>query len=319
MSISTSCPGRQADHEALENVLNAKIPRTLALLALCLLLGACSTTTRFFYNRLDIVLPWYAERYVDLNGEQRDVLDAQLEEMLEWHRRDELPRYVLLLDDILGRLDGEPTEQDVIELSNLFEDAWIRLRDRALDELLLLGGELRDDQMDEFVESLQKRQDKYERKYLPRDDEEFREEAYDDFAENLEDYLGRLSKAQKAAVEAAVEELIRADDLWLSQRQVWIDRIAQELRREPGWQGRIRQLVRNWESELDDTSTAAYDHNALVVQRAVATVVEMRSDKQDAKLRGKLRSLRDDLEVLHVEGEAELAVTHTRALGSGAL
>jgi hypothetical protein len=32
-------------------------------------LSACSSTT-FFYNRLDIILPWYLERYVDLDREQ---------------------------------------------------------------------------------------------------------------------------------------------------------------------------------------------------------------------------------------------------------
>ena len=38
----------------------------LAAVLLCLL-GACSSTT-FVYNRLDSILPWYLDDYVDLNN-----------------------------------------------------------------------------------------------------------------------------------------------------------------------------------------------------------------------------------------------------------
>jgi hypothetical protein len=39
--------------------------KTFLVLTLFLLSG-CSSTT-FFYNRLDFILPWYLDKYVDLN------------------------------------------------------------------------------------------------------------------------------------------------------------------------------------------------------------------------------------------------------------
>ncbi|MFK8042540.1 DUF6279 family lipoprotein, partial [Congregibacter sp.] len=76
--------------------------------ALLLLLTACSGTT-FVYNRLDIILPWYLDRYVDLDRSQSQVFDAQLEGLLEWHRREELPRYVEFLNTIDEDLKADLT------------------------------------------------------------------------------------------------------------------------------------------------------------------------------------------------------------------
>ena len=61
-----------------------------AAVAGCLLcLTACSGTT-FVYNRLDTILPWYLDDYVELNGTQERQLEEILRPFLNWHRRQEL-------------------------------------------------------------------------------------------------------------------------------------------------------------------------------------------------------------------------------------
>ena len=62
---------------------------TAAVLAM-LFLSAC--TSGFVYNRLDWLIPWYVDGYVDLTRAQRDVLRAQLEPRLAWDREEELAR-----------------------------------------------------------------------------------------------------------------------------------------------------------------------------------------------------------------------------------
>ena len=44
-------------------------PRKFLLIFALLLLGGCSSTT-FIYNRLDFILPWYLDDYVELNRAQ---------------------------------------------------------------------------------------------------------------------------------------------------------------------------------------------------------------------------------------------------------
>ena len=195
---------------------------------------------------------------------------------------------------MLRRLDAPVTAGDVAAVSAAAEAAWYRLRNRALDELLLLGARLDEEQIADFIARLEEKQEDYERRYLRRDDEEYREDARDRLRDNLEDYLGRLDPAQRERVTAAAAALVRSDRLWLAERQRWIDTVRTALERRPGWEARLREEVLNWESRLDAQSTAAYEHNTRSLQTAVADVVDSRSPRQDARLRRKLSRLRRD-------------------------
>ena len=86
--------------------------RGLRLLAGCLLLvtlTGCSAT-QFIYNRVDILVRWYLDDYVSLDREQQARFDDRFDLLIEWHRRDELPGYALLLDDALTILDDDSWE-----------------------------------------------------------------------------------------------------------------------------------------------------------------------------------------------------------------
>ncbi|CAN0596211.1 unnamed protein product [Ectocarpus sp. 12 AP-2014] len=183
-------------------------------------------------------------------------------------------------------------------ITDELELAWFRIRDPGLEELLILGNSLRNDQIEEFVEALSKKQRKYEREYLTRDEAEFREDAYDELREVLEDYLGRLNTAQRQRVREAAAQLHRSDDRWLAERAEWIAVMKLELNRDPGWERRIRYTIFNWEDQLDADTLAIYEHNTQTVQAVIAEVVNSRSEKQDRRLRRKLNGLREDLVLL---------------------
>ena len=65
----------------------------ILLPVLCVLvLSAC--TTSFYYNRLDWLIPWYVDDYIDLSSEQKQSLKVKLEPYLNWHRQEELNNYI---------------------------------------------------------------------------------------------------------------------------------------------------------------------------------------------------------------------------------
>jgi hypothetical protein len=273
----------------------------LALIAVLLVSAGCSTTN-FLYNRLHLIIPWYLDDYVELDRTQRDNLDELLDPFLTWHRREELPHYVELLDGMMASLDQPATADSLAVQSARIEQAWYRLEARAVEWLLTLGEQLSDEQIGDFIAQLRKDQEKYEKKYLSRDEEEYREEVYDNFVDNAQDYLGRLSREQKARASDTLAGMIRADDLWLQERASWIDRLEQTLERQPGWQDRIR-------AELGERDTAAnpeYDRiieqNLEVVHQALADLLNSLSERQDARLRRELVDLRDDLNTLIEQG-----------------
>ena len=280
--------------------------RKSLLVLVLLVVGGCSSTT-FIYNRLDFILPWYLDDYVELNKAQDVFLDEQLAPFLEWHRNEELSSYLDVIDGIDAVLEGPVSAEDIAAISLEFERAWFRLEGRALDWLLALGDELSEEQVGEFLGELWKKQGKYEKKYLDRDDEEYREDSYESLVDSTQDFLGRLDSTQKQLLEDASAQLIRSDAIWLNERADWLRRLEVFMQREAGWQERIRYAVANRSDTVSEQYLQVYDHNLQVIYAALAEVLNSRSDKQDRRLRNRLSELRKDIETMISQGQDRAA------------
>lgn len=274
------------------------------LVVICLVLAflAGCSSTRFFYNRLDFLLPWYLGDYVELDREQGLHLRREVDSLLEWHRRDELPRYLGLLDDVVASLERKLTTDDLVAVTVSVELALQRLQDRALDALLALGAGLDDEQMAALIANLWEQQSEYEEKYLERSDSEYRNEACERLIDNARTYIGRLQRGQKAALRQACDDLQRSDTLWLEARADWLLYLEQVLQREPGWRQRLRRALAARDERMSEEYRAAYSHNFEVIQQAVVTLLNSRSERQDAHLRRKLDKLRRDISALIEQG-----------------
>jgi hypothetical protein len=178
------------------------------------------------------------------------------------------------------------------------EQAWLRLEDEVLDWMFELGADLSNQQIEEFLSVLQEQQKEYEEEYLDRSDEEYLEDSYDNFLDSLQDYLGRLDKNQRASLREASSKLERMDVLWLEERATWLLNMGVLRERAPGWQQKLRDLKAAREDNYSPQYREKYAHNLAVIEGAIATVVNNRSDKQDRRLRKKLKNLRQDLETL---------------------
>ncbi|TDG15827.1 hypothetical protein E2F43_06265 [Seongchinamella unica] len=275
--------------------------RLTILAGLLLSIGGCSSTT-FVYNRLDFIIPWYVGKYVDLTRDQKKFLDAQLAPFLSWHRNEELPLYLGIVDDIELVLEGPVTGAGVAALATSFEEAWLRVEYRGLEWMLALGGQLSRQQMMEFVAELREKQVEYEEEYLSRSDQEYREEAYENLQDSAQDFLGRLDWGQRGILEEAAAQLQRSDAIWLRERARWLDRLEALLQREEGWQEGVREALRNREQTTSEDYRAVYEHNSRVIYQGLATLANTRSDKQDRRLRKRLDDLREDIESLIAAG-----------------
>ncbi|MCB1690721.1 MAG: hypothetical protein KDI33_19645 [Halioglobus sp.] len=267
-----------------------------------LLLAACSSTT-FVYNRLDFLVPWYVDDYVDLNQQQKQYLDGLLEPFLAWHRAQELPDYLKILDSVQDNLDRPQTPEMVAAVFNDFETAWFRLEGRSLDWLLDLGAQLSDAQVAELMEELWERQDDFEEEYLDRTDEEFYEESYENAKNNAHEYLGTLSDAQRDMLRAFSDSLLRSDRAWLAARAQWLTKLGVLLERKPGWQERVREAVAAQRENPSPEYRRVFDHNLQAIYVVIAKLLDGRSERQDRHLRDRLTSLREDLQALIAKGE----------------
>jgi hypothetical protein len=260
------------------------------------LLTACSNT--FVYNQLDWLIPWYVDGYVDLTRDQKQGLKSRVDVLLQWHRGEELASYVAILDRIERDLASPLTGADVEAWANLTLAAYERIEARVLPVAFELGGDLSDEQMAEFIGSLERDQRELEEEYLERSDEEYIEDSRDRLADNLDDFLGRLSDEQKTVIEAAAASLMRFDGAWLEERAQWLDTLSRLLQRESGWEEAVMSALDARERNRTEFYRTAYAHNAVIINDTIAEVLNLRSDKQTLRLKRELDDLRRDLNKL---------------------
>ena len=268
--------------------------------------SACSSTT-YVYNRLDFLLPWYMDDYVDLNAEQETYLDNLLVPFLAWHRAQELPVYLIALDNIEDSLNQPLTAEIIGTIVTDFEAAWLRLQGEGLTQLLDLGARLSDEQIAAFLEVLWEQQREFEEEYLERTEAEFYEDNYDNTLDTLQDYIGRLSDVQRQWVRESSRQLLRSDRVWLQERARWLTQLAILLERKPGWQQRVRAAI----SARNDTASPdyqhVYEHNMDVIYQLTAQVLNARNERQSRYLKDKLSDIRQDLEALIAQGKTDTA------------
>ena len=264
--------------------------------------SACSSTT-YVYNRLDFLLPWYMDDYVDLDAEQEAYLDELLVPFLAWHRAHELPVYLTALNRIEDSLNQPLTAEIVGTLFTEFELAWLRLQSEGLERLLDLGASLSDEQIAAFLEALWEQQREFEEEYLERDEEEFFEDNDDNTRDTFQDYLGKLSDDQKQWVRDGSRRLLRSDQVWLKERAQWLTELGILLTREPGWQERVRVAVSAKNNTMTPEYQRIYEHNMDAIYQLAAQVLNARSERQSRHLRGKLADVREDLETLIAQGQ----------------
>lgn len=272
----------------------AAVLRFALVAALLFTLAGCSSTT-FFYNRLGFLIAWNVDDYVDLSGSQKRELRRLLEPFLAWHRSQELPRYLSLLDDIESRLNAPLQIDDLELLTGKFERAWDRTESRSLEWMISFGELLPDAQMDEFLESLDERQADFEEEYLGRSEEQYREDALDNMLDPAQDYLGRLNTEQRDLLQQASHKLLRYDGVWLQERSAWQGRLDELLQRRPGWQQALTTAIDQRQQTTSKSYTDIYEHNTAVIHATLVELLNSRTEKQDRSLRRKLAGYRADI------------------------
>jgi Family of unknown function (DUF6279) len=278
------------------------------VVAALLSISACSGTS-FVYNRLDFLVPWYVDDYAELTQEQKAYLDELLAPFLSWHREQELPTYITLLERIEASLKQPLTAAGVAAIFVEFEQAWLRLERESLQRLLELGARLSDAQMASFLEVLWDRQQEYEEEYLTRTDEEFYQDSYENLLDSIQDYLGKLSENQRETLRDASRRLLRSDQAWLQGRADWLTQLAVLLQRQPGWQERVRTQVAMRNDNTAPEHRRIYEHNMGVIYDVLAQLLNDRSDPQDRHLRDKLSELQKDIETLIAQDKAVTKVS----------
>lgn len=275
-------------------VLNSFMKKIL-LFSLIFLVG-CSSTT-FIYNRIDFLLPWYLESYVDLNQEQRQKLNELLEPFFEWHREEELPKYVKIIEDFESILDEKIELASIEAITHEVEQSWFRLEDNMIAWVIPMTRELSNEQITEFLQTMQTKTTQNENKYLSRNLQTYQNDNYKRIRKNLRRFIGGMNKDQLDLIDIASKEMIRVDGQWIDNRKALIENLKVILKRGEGWELNLENITHR-DDRVASNYRRTYSHNIAVNERLFVEILNSRTEKQDKKLRSQLLRYKTDIKTL---------------------
>ena len=204
-------------------------PLALGLLALCVL-SACSTL-KLVYNQSDDLLYWWVDAYVDLEGEQKANTREALTELQRWHRQQQLPEYVALLQKARSMALQDITAPQVCAVTDEMKASFLTLLRHIEPAAARLGTQLKAEQLQHMRKRYDKTNKDWRSDWLEGSAEKRLRYRTKQALNRLEDFYGRLDDPQRevlnqwlsgsafdAAINYAERERRQADSLQTLQR-----------------------------------------------------------------------------------------------------
>lgn len=283
--------------------MNKHFKLAITLIFSCLFLIGCST--KLTYNFLDWWLSWNVKNYISLDREQRKALKGQINDFHHWHRNTELPRYSEFLLDVKTRFQQAPmTESEM----NAFSTQLLRLWQNSLAQLVApstqLIATLSDQQAEEFLKSLSKRQEDLRDEYVDLSAEELIDHRIERMEDFLKTWIGRLSRAQKVRVHHWATNLIPNQEMMLNERERWQAQVAELLKERDteNLEERIRRVLLYPENRWSEAYRQNMKTNRGLTISLLVDVNNSLSEKQQQKRDKALQRYIDDFRELSDAG-----------------
>lgn len=268
--------------------------RGLLVLGVVLFLQGCGI--KFWYNRLDWVVPWYVDDYVELTSTQETRLEELMVTKTQWHRRQELPRYIDWLEQL-----SQDIEQGSVAANYEAHNAQMRdffrtlLEEVGLDVVVMMT-ELSDQQVEDLLKTLAENDADYLEDFREESEQERLEERTEDIEDSLKEWVGRLTEAQKDMVAQWATELKSTAEERMAYRARWQKALATilENRSDESSEQAVKQLFKNFEHYQSEQLKAAYEHNRNVNKTYLLNLYETLTDKQKKRMLNRLNNYKED-------------------------
>jgi hypothetical protein len=270
--------------------------KRLLFLAAALLVSGCSTV-RLAYENADVYARWRLQAYLDVHGADSDWLDERIQEFHGWHRMNELPKYARLAQDASRRFADGLSRDDVVWG---YDAARAQAREslrKAAELIAPLLDRLEPAQVEHMQSRIAEENRRYEREFLRGSEPERRARRARQVEDRLEDWVGKLSRAQVERVRAFAERAplldeLRGRDRKRLQAEVMAIVRAREAR------SRLAERVSHYERGREPAYVAGLEQWR---EQAVALLVDIDrslSPEQRARAAGNLRRYAEDFEAL---------------------
>jgi hypothetical protein len=284
-------------------IFSARNRAFATLLAAAWLVAGCNAVMRMAYENADTFLHWRALSYVPLNGKAADDLDERIDGFLAWHRAKALPQYARLSADAARRVNAGLSPADLV----WGYDSFNAQAKESMREAAVWLAPMLDRLTPEQVSHLEKRfaddNRKFARENRGSDKERLIRRARR-MVDRLEDWVGKLSKAQVERVKQYSERAPVTQDLAERDRKrLQADILAIIRAREA--QKRLPEYLENWERGRDPVLAAANKAWRGELDKLLLDFDRMLTAEQRAKAVARLRSFTEDFAALATTAGAD--------------
>jgi hypothetical protein len=263
---------------------------------LAALVSGCSTV-RLVYDNADVYLGWRAAHYIDPDEKMAEELDERIDAFMAWHRAQALPKYAQIADDARRRLERGLQPADLVwGYDSAIAQARESLR-QAAERIAPLLDRLTPRQIAHLERRLAEDNRRFARENLRGSERERRRRRLARNVERLEDWVGRLSRAQVARVAQYTERAPLLDELRdREQKRLQAEFLAMVRAHEA--QKRLPDFAANWDRGRDPAYVAAVEASrkeyfamALDLDRSLTREQRSRAAAELARYAGEFRAL----------------------------
>jgi hypothetical protein len=176
----------------------------MALLG-ALALSGCSAV-KLGYNNAPEISYWWLDGYFDFNSSQSSTLRTELKTVQAWHRQNELPAYILVLEKVQRLAAGKVTQAQVCAVYAELKPRFQALVEQTEPLMVNLVPTLKPEQLAHLAQQMEKRSDKWREEWLDGSVSERRERRVKQWIDRSEMLYGRLDDAQLALLRGGVAE-----------------------------------------------------------------------------------------------------------------
>ncbi len=300
-----------------------RVLRLLTVLAATAALAVGCSMARFGYDALPTWVNWQANRYLDLDAQQRAIVERHLDEVLLWHRQTQLPEYGAFLRAVDDRVRTGLDPADLGAWRAELGGAWTALAERLAPGVAELGVQLRPEQLDRLRMRLAQADDKLRAEWLPADGRSREEARVERLQRRASFFLGRLSAEQARRVAALAAAMPPTEEAWLAERAARNARLLQLLERLSRERPEPAQALRITRAGLLELWTRPGTQTAQGVARSVdagdvfaVQVLALATPRQRAHLSELLTGYAKDFEALAARAQPQPPVRQAAA-GAG--
>ncbi|MBU2976934.1 DUF6279 family lipoprotein [Alteromonas sp. C1M14] len=273
------------------------------VMALVVLLAGCSS--KLAYNNIDWLVYWYMDDYIELDNQQEAIFDAQLGRWIDWHRSEELPKYIDHLKQVRNDVaQSRLSERRLLAHYELAKEHWDRFRREISPPLVDIATSLSDEQVIHLFAALEAENKEREEKIAKRHGlpaQAQMDKRIEGIVDDMESRIGSLTAQQQQIVMDYAPSFRSSSQLWLDYRrdlQQRARRLFATRNSRDDFATNLLALLMDPEQYRSEEFVTVWKQNSLAQARLAADIAKTLTEQQQQKLLNDIDEMIDDLTAL---------------------